>query len=71
MATKSSSHPLHFDKRVVDRFIRSGAVKREDYEKHLAALTDVESQSEVITTTIGEDDLEDDSDLDDDDQDEE
>ncbi len=47
---------MHYDKRVVERFIRSGVVKREDYEKHLAALPDVESQSELINTAINEED---------------
>jgi hypothetical protein len=67
MATKSN--PMQFDKRVVERFIRAGVVKREDYEKHLAALTDVESQSELINTSITDDDLMDDDD-DGDDEDE-
>jgi hypothetical protein len=68
MATKSN--PMQFDKRVVERFIRAGVVKREDYEKHLAALTDVESQSELINTSITDDDLMDDDDDDVDDEDE-
>ncbi len=68
MATKSN--PMQFDKRVVERFIRAGVVKREDYEKHLAALTDVESQSELINTSITDDDLMDDDDDGDDDEDE-
>jgi hypothetical protein len=55
MATKSSANPLHFDRRVVDRFIRSGEIQREDYERHLAGLADVEAQSELIVTRLGED----------------
>lgn len=59
---------MHYDKRVVERFIRAGVVKREDYDKHLAALADVESQSELINTSISDDDA--DLDLDDSDEDE-
>lgn len=58
---------MHYDKRVVERFIRAGVVKREDYEKHLAALADVESQSELINTSISDDadlDMDDDTDED-------
>ena len=54
MATKSN--PMHFDKRVVERFIRAGVVKREDYDKHLAALADVEAQSELINASLADDD---------------
>jgi hypothetical protein len=54
MATKSSANPLHFDKRVVERFIRSGDVQREEYERHLAGLADVEAQSEPIVTRLDE-----------------
>jgi len=53
MATKSN--PMQYDKRVVERFIRAGVVKREDYEKYLAALPDVESQSEVINASLADD----------------
>jgi hypothetical protein len=53
MATKSN--PMQYDKRVVERFIRAGVVKREDYEKHLAALPDVESQSEIINASLADD----------------
>ena len=55
---------MHYDKRVVERFIRAGVVKREDYEKHLAALADVEAQSELINMSISDDDA--DLDMDDD-----
>lgn len=46
---------MQYDKRVVERFIRAGVVKREDYEKHLAALPDVESQSEIINASLADD----------------
>ena len=68
MATKSSANPLHFDSRVVERFIRSGEIQREDYERHLAALVDVEAHSELIVTRLGDEDesVDDDGDEDED-----
>jgi hypothetical protein len=50
-----SSNPMHFDKRVVERFIRAGAITREDYEQHLSALPDVEAQSEPLVLSVSED----------------
>lgn len=72
MVTKSSN-PMHYDKRVVERFIRAGVVKREDYDKHLAALPDVESESELINTSLHDEggsgaDLDDEDDMGDDDE---
>jgi hypothetical protein len=69
MVTKSSN-PMHFDKRVVERFIRAGVVKREDYEKHLAALTDVESESELINMSLQDERIDDADDDEDDDEEE-
>jgi len=51
----SKSNLMQYDKRVVERLIRAGLVRREDYEKYLAELPDVESQSEVIQASLTED----------------
>ncbi|MBL8681658.1 MAG: hypothetical protein JNK05_20995 [Myxococcales bacterium] len=60
---------MHYDKRVVERFIRAGVVKREDYEKHLAALPDVESESELINMSLADERADSGADLDDDEDD--
>jgi predicted RNA-binding protein associated with RNAse of E/G family len=36
------------DRRTVERNIKKGLISRKDYEAHLAALKDVESNSEII-----------------------
>jgi hypothetical protein len=51
----SKSNLMQYDKRVVERLIRAGLVRREDYKKYLAELPDVESQSEVIQASLTED----------------
>jgi hypothetical protein len=50
----------HLDKRVVARYIRKGALEEREYERHLKALPDLESQaipveSEFEDNFIGED----------------
>ncbi len=37
-----------FDKRTVDRNIKKGLISREEYDKHLGGLKDVEDNAEVI-----------------------
>ncbi|MBN1962376.1 MAG: hypothetical protein JW841_15695 [Deltaproteobacteria bacterium] len=37
-----------FDVRMVERHIRSGLIKREDYEKYLAELADVQAEADPI-----------------------
>jgi hypothetical protein len=53
MATKQN--PLQFDKRIVERNIRKGVVKREDYDKHVAALRDVADQAEPVEARLNDD----------------
>lgn len=59
MATKLP--PLQFDKRIIERNIRKGLVKREDYDKHVAALRDVADQAELIEARLSDDDEGDDA----------
>ena len=51
-------HPMQFDKRIVERNIRKGSVKREDYDKHLTALRDVGDQAELVEARLSDDDFE-------------
>ena len=55
-------NPVDYDKRVIDRNFEKGIVSREDYEKLLKGLPDLEDQSEVIDVSLYDDDSESESD---------
>ncbi len=41
-----------FDKRLIERRIRNGILTREDFDKHMAALPDAESNVDVVEATV-------------------
>lgn len=41
-----------FDSRIVQRNIRDGRIERSEYEQHVAALPDLEDQSEILSSEI-------------------
>ncbi|MCB9555608.1 MAG: hypothetical protein H6707_05845 [Deltaproteobacteria bacterium] len=43
------SSEIAYDKRLVERMIKRGALTREEYERHLASLPDVASKSESLS----------------------
>lgn len=42
-------HPLLIDKRIVDRNIAKGLIKRKDFEKHLESLADAGENAEMVS----------------------
>jgi hypothetical protein len=48
-----------FDKRTIDRYIRSGAIDEKTWEKHLKGLADMTEKAAPVET-ISEEDLDDD-----------
>lgn len=41
-----------FDVRLIERHLRQGLITREEYEKHLAQLSDAEAEADVIDTDV-------------------
>jgi nitrogen regulatory protein PII-like uncharacterized protein len=41
-----------YDKRIVDRNIRTGLISRKDYEKHIKALQDLKQEAVEVEATI-------------------
>lgn len=41
-----------FDSRIVQRNIRDGRIERNEYEKHVAELPDLEDQSETLSSDV-------------------
>jgi len=62
MRKDSTPRDMLLDRRVVERNIRKGIVTREEYDTFLRELGDTADNAESITARLGEDDLGDDID---------
>lgn len=52
MSKPGSNEEFIFDNRIVQRNIRDGRADRQEYEKYLASLPDLEDQSETLSQEI-------------------
>ncbi|HXW53885.1 MAG TPA: hypothetical protein VEL47_07260 [Myxococcota bacterium] len=52
MANAENKNDVRFDNRIVQRNIRSGRVNRDEYERYLASLPDLQSQCEEMGEEI-------------------
>lgn len=62
MRKDSTPRDMLLDRRVVERNIRKGIVTREEYDTFLRELGDTADNAESVTARLGEDDLVDDID---------
>lgn len=62
MRKDSTPRDMLLDRRVVERNIRKGIVTREEYDAFLRELGDTADNAESVTARLGEDDLVDDID---------
>ena len=62
MRKDSTPRDMLLDRRVVERNIRTGIVTREEYDTFLRELGDTADTAESVTARLGEDDLVDDID---------
>ncbi|MBK6528673.1 MAG: hypothetical protein IPN17_13965 [Deltaproteobacteria bacterium] len=62
MRKDSTPRDMLLDRRVVERNIRTGIVTREEYDTFLRELGDTADNAESVTARLGEDDLVDDID---------
>lgn len=49
---KKADNPLHFDKRLVDRFLARGEITRDELEGRLQQLPDLAEQAENIADRV-------------------
>lgn len=57
--------PKHLDKRVTDRYLSKGLLKKEEFEKHLKQLPDSESAGLWVQMDLHDTEVSGDGDLDD------